>query len=61
MVQNIASGVAEPLYTAESLNSIYLNKYIKGHPKDKAVAQKSLKRPVSTIRTGYFMIKIQTV
>ena len=44
MVQNIASGVAEPLYTAESLNSIYLNKYIKGHPKDKAVAQKSLKK-----------------
>lgn len=41
MVQNIASGVAEPLYTAESLNSIYLNKYIKGHPKDKAVAQKA--------------------
>ena len=26
MVQNIASGVAEPLFTAESLNSIYLNK-----------------------------------
>ncbi|DAB18967.1 TPA: hypothetical protein CPT98_02215 [Candidatus Gastranaerophilales bacterium HUM_19] len=44
MVQNIASGVAEPLYTAESLNSIYLNKYIKGHPKDKAVAQKSLEK-----------------
>ena len=32
------------MYTAESLNSIYLNKYIKGHPKDKAVAQKSLKK-----------------
>ena len=31
MVQNIAQGVAEPLYTAESLNSIYLNKNIKGH------------------------------
>ena len=44
MVQNIASGVAEPLYTAESLNSIYLNKYINGDPKDKAVAQKSLKK-----------------
>ncbi len=31
MVQNIAQGVAKPLYTAESLNSIYLNKNIKGH------------------------------
>ena len=31
MVQNIAQGVAEPLFTAESLNSIYLNKKIKGH------------------------------
>lgn len=31
MVQNIAQGVAKPLFTAESLNSIYLNKKIKGH------------------------------
>lgn len=44
MVQNIASGVAEPLFTAESLNSIYLNKYIKGHPSDKKVAEESLKK-----------------
>ena len=42
MVQNVASGVAEPLFTAESLNSIYLNKYIKGHPKDVNVAKDSL-------------------
>jgi len=34
MVQNIAFGVGEPLFTSESLNSIYLNKNIKGHPKD---------------------------
>ena len=34
MVQNIAQGVAKPLFTAESLNSIYLNKNIKGHDKD---------------------------
>lgn len=34
MVQNIAEGVAQPLFTAESLNSIYLNKYLKGHKKD---------------------------
>ena len=34
MIQNIASGVAEPLYTSESLNSIYLNKNLKEHEKD---------------------------
>ena len=44
MVRNIAKGVAKPLFTAESLNSIYLNKYIKGHPKDKKVAEDSLKK-----------------
>ena len=44
MVQNIASGVAEPLFTAESLNSIYLNKYIKGHPADINIAKSSLKK-----------------
>ena len=46
MVKNIASGVAEPLFTAESLNSIYLNKYIKGHPCDLEVAQKSLEKDI---------------
>ena len=34
IVQNIAFGVGEPLFTSESLNSIYLNKDIKGHAKD---------------------------
>ena len=34
MVKNIAQGVAKPLFTAESLNSIYLNKSIIGHAKD---------------------------
>ena len=43
MVQNIAFGVAEPLFTAESLNSIYLNKNIKGHNKDRAKALEILK------------------
>ena len=43
MVQNIAFGVAEPLFTAESLNSIYLNKNIKGHTKDKEKALELLK------------------
>ena len=44
MVQNVAFGVAEPLFTAESLNSIYLNKNIKGHEKNKAKAFELLKK-----------------
>ncbi len=52
MVQNIASGVAEPLFTAESLNSIYLNKYIKGHPSDIEVARKSLQKAGFVLRNG---------
>ena len=43
MVQNIAFGVAEPLYTAESLNSIYLNKNIKGYERDNNKALELLK------------------
>lgn len=43
MVQNIAFGVAEPLFTAESKNSIYINKNIKGHEKNKAKALELLK------------------
>ena len=42
MVQNIAQGVAEPLFTAESLNSIYLNKNIKGHSSDVKKAKEYL-------------------
>lgn len=42
MVQNVAQGVAAPLFTSESLNSIYLNKNIKGHPQDKNYAMHKL-------------------
>ena len=35
MVKNIAQGLAKPLFTAESLNSIYLNKNINGFLQDK--------------------------
>ena len=52
MVQNIAFGVAEPLYTAESLNSIYLNKNIKGHPADKNTALAKLKNAGFTLKNG---------
>lgn len=52
MVQNIASGVAEPLFTAESLNSIYLNNYIKGHPCDPNVSRESLAKAGFVSRDG---------
>lgn len=52
MVKNIASGVAEPLFTAESLNSIYLNKYIKGHPYDINVAKESLAKAGFKFKNG---------
>ena len=52
MVQNIALGIAEPLFTAESLNSIFLNKYIKGHPCDLNVAEESLKKAGFINREG---------
>ena len=45
MVNNIANGLAAPLFTAESLNSIYLNKSLaKGHPKDLKTAKEYLKK-----------------
>lgn len=34
MVFNIANGLAEPLYTPETLNSIFLNKELKGYDKN---------------------------
>ena len=34
MVYNIANGFAKPLFTAESLNSIFLNKNLKAYPRD---------------------------
>jgi peptide/nickel transport system substrate-binding protein len=43
MVQNVANGLGEPLFTAESLNSIFLNKNIKGHNQDIKKAQELLK------------------
>ena len=52
MVQNIAQGVAEPLYTAESLNSIYLNKHIKGHPQDTEKAKEILVRAGFVLKDG---------
>lgn len=42
MVLNIASGLGTPLFTPESLNSIYLNKNIKGHEKNLKKARQLL-------------------
>lgn len=45
MVNNVANGLASPLFTAESLNSIYLNKKLAGgHPKDLNKAKDYLKK-----------------
>jgi len=45
IVNNVANGLGAPLYTAESLNSIYLNKSLtKGHPKDLKKAKEYLKK-----------------
>ena len=52
MVQNIAFGVAQPLFTAESLNSIYLNKNIKGHPADRIKALDFLKKAGFNLKNG---------
>lgn len=42
MVDNVANGLAKPLFTAESLNSIYLNKNIKGHKRDISMSKEFL-------------------
>lgn len=49
MVNNVANGLASPLFTAESLNSIYLNKRLAiGHPKDIKKAKQYL------INSGFY-------
>lgn len=52
MVQNIAQGVAKPLFTSESLNSIYLNKNIKGHKQDKKISKEYLEESGFYIKNG---------
>lgn len=43
MVYNIANGFAKPLFTPESLNSIFLNKSLKAFPRDIEKAKEILK------------------
>ena len=45
MVNNVANGVAQPLFTAEALSSIFLNeKLASGHEKDTEYAKQLLKK-----------------
>lgn len=52
MVQNVAQGVAKPLFTSESLNSIYLNKNIKGHDQNIEKAKEALSSAGFVIKKG---------
>ena len=53
MVNNVANGLASTLFTAESLNSIYLNKSLaKGHPKDLNKAKEYLKQSGFYLKKG---------
>lgn len=53
LVNNIANGLAAPLFTAESLNSIYLNKKLAGgHPQDINKAKEYLKKSGFYLKKG---------
>lgn len=53
MVNNVANGLGLPLYTSESLNSIYLNKSLaNGHPKDINKAKYYLRKSGFTWKNG---------
>ncbi|MCQ2739491.1 MAG: ABC transporter substrate-binding protein [bacterium] len=52
MINNVAQGVAKPLFTAESLNSIYLNKNIKGHSVDLSKAKLCLNEGGFSLKNG---------
>lgn len=52
MVQNIANGMATPLFTAETQNSVFVNKNLKGHDKDLKLAKYYLQRSGFYKRNG---------
>ena len=52
LVQNIAHGVAEPLFTAESLNSIYLNKKIQNFDSNPQKAKEILEKSEFQLKDG---------
>ena len=52
MVLNIANGIGEPLYTPESLNSIFLNKNLKPYNKDIKKSKEYLKSSGFYLKDG---------
>lgn len=60
MVKNIAQGLAKPLFTAESLNSIYLNKNINGFLQDKNKALELLLENGYKLKNGILYDKSNT-
>ncbi|MCD8378267.1 MAG: ABC transporter substrate-binding protein, partial [Candidatus Gastranaerophilales bacterium] len=52
MVQNIANGMASPLFTAESKNSIFYNKALKGHDRNLDIAKSYLKKSGFYLKKG---------
>ena len=52
MVQNIANGMATPLYTAESPNGIFYNENIKGHARDLNIAKSYLAKSGFVLKKG---------
>lgn len=53
IVNNVANGLGEQLFTSESLNSIYLNKSIAGgHPKDLNKSREFLKKSGFRLKNG---------
>ena len=47
------SGVGQPLYTAESISSIFINDEVaKGHPQDIEYAKELLKKSGFTLKNG---------
>jgi len=62
LVNNIANGLASPLFTAESLNSIYLNKNLaNGHPKDLKKAKEYLKKSGFYLKNGILYDKSNNI
>ncbi|MBQ8458701.1 ABC transporter substrate-binding protein [bacterium] len=52
MVFNIANGIGEPLFTPESLNSIYLNKNLKSYEKDLSRSREYLEKSGFYLKDG---------
>ena len=58
IVFNIANGIGEPLFTPESLNSIYLNKELKGYKKDTQKSKQYLAKSGFYYKDGKLFDKI---